>query len=179
MKHRTSKLALALALSVSAPLTGCAGSINDTPDGGGKGGSGGGGGSAVCVPSGGTSNDAGIDPSFATVKLVLSGGGPIQPCAAAPCHAVGGMAPPPPEMPLTLQDNAQLYTNMTSYVAAGCGNMKLIEPGKPEQSALISILSGPCGNVPRMPYQCADDGCIPPEYIAAISQWIANCAPAQ
>src|SRR5262249_43045190 len=100
-------------------------------------------------------------------------------CASAPCHAVGGMAPPPPRLPLTLQNNAQLYANMTSYVAVDCDNMKLIEPGKPDQSALIKILTGPCGAVPQMPYQCSTDACIPPEYVAALAQWIANCAPEQ
>jgi hypothetical protein len=31
--------------------------------------------------------------------------------------------------------------------------------------------------VPRMPYMCSGDACIPDDYIAALSQWIANCAP--
>jgi hypothetical protein len=32
---------------------------------------------------------------------------------------------------------------------------------------------------PRMPYMCTeqDGNCIPDEYIAAITQWIANGAP--
>lgn len=100
-----------------------------------------------------------------------------MPCAAAPCHAVGGMAPP--GNPLTLQNTPDLYANLTAYVARDCGNLRLVNPGKPEESALLKILKGPCGAVPRMPYMCSDDACIPDEYIAAISQWIANCAPAQ
>jgi hypothetical protein len=98
-----------------------------------------------------------------------------MPCAAAPCHAAGGMAPP--GNPLTLQDTPALYANLTSYVAQDCGNIKLVTPGKPEDSALLKILRGPCGVVPRMPYMCSGDACIPDDYIAALSQWIANCAP--
>jgi hypothetical protein len=160
-------------------LAACTGSEEITGSGGhsGAGGAGGGGGSAgACVPSGASADGgSGIAPTFATVKLVLGGGGAIQPCAAAPCHATGGMAPP--SNPLTLQNNAALYANMTSYVAADCGNMKLVNPGKPNESALIKVLMGPCGAIPRMPYMCSSDACIPDDYIAAVSQWIANCAP--
>ena len=76
-------------------------------------------------------------------------------------------------------DDKQLYANLTSYVSKACNNQKLVMPGNPAQSALITILSGPCGMTPRMPYGCsADDGnCIPDEYIAAVSRWIANGAP--
>ena len=98
-------------------------------------------------------------------------------CASAPCHAAGGMAPP--DNPLTLQDTPALYATMTSYVASACGNIKLVNPGKPDESALIKILQGPCGAVPRMPYMCSGEACIPDDYIAALSQWIANCAPEQ
>src|SRR6476620_10847417 len=104
MKFRSSKVAVAAAMMLASSLAGCAGNIADAPDGGGggggKGGGGGGGGSGPCVPAGNANYDGGVDPTFANVKLVFSGGGAIQPCAAAPCHASGGMAPPPPELPL-------------------------------------------------------------------------------
>ena len=131
----------------------------------------------TCVPSEADGGSGSIPPTFNTVKLVLGGGGAIMPCASAPCHAAGGVAPP--GNPLSLQDTPQLYATMTSYVASDCGNMKLVNPGHPEQSALLTILKGPCGVVPRMPYMCSGDACIPDEYVAALSQWIANCAPAQ
>jgi len=166
MKFRSSNVGAA-AMVVACALAGCAGSVADTPDAGGT----------QCMPGALTTTDAGIAANFDTVKAVLQGGGAIQGCASAPCHAVGGMAPPAPEKPLTLQNNADLYTNMTSYVAVQCDNMKLIEPGHPEKSALIKILSGPCGVAPRMPYQCTTDACIPDDYIAALSLWITNCAP--
>ena len=162
---------------ICSALLGCSSHLDDPGGAGGAAGLAGsrGSGGASCTPSGTGGSSGSIPPTFATVKLVLGGGGAITPCAAAPCHAVGGMAPP--ANPLTLQDTPALYANLTSYVAKDCGNMKLISPGKPEESALLQILKGPCGAVPRMPYMCSDQACIPDDYIAALSQWIANCAP--
>jgi hypothetical protein len=138
----------------------------------------GGAGGSACVPSGGsTDGGSAIPPTFETVKTVLRGGGAVMPCSSAACHAVGSMAPP--VNPLVLQNNADLYANMTSYVSKACGNMKLVNPGKPNESALIKILTGPCGMTPRMPYGCSTDACIPDAYVAALSQWIASCAPEQ
>jgi hypothetical protein len=162
---------------VSLALAGCVGETDAAIGSGGDAGGSGGGGNAPCVPSGSTGGSGSIPATFATVKLVLGGGGAIMPCASAPCHAVGGMAPP--GNPLTLQNIPALYASMTSYVAKDCGNMKLVDPGKPDTSALIKVLMGPCGVVPRMPYMCSSDACIPDDYIAAVSQWIANCAPEQ
>jgi hypothetical protein len=173
-------VAVAAALVTCSALVGCVGHLDDASGLGGTSGvagSAGRGGSAgaPCVPSGSGGVSGAIPPTFDTVKLVLGGGGAITQCAAAPCHAVGGMAPP--GNPLTLQNTPDLYANMTSYVAKDCGNLKLVNPGKPEESALLKILKGPCGAVPRMPYMCSGEACIPDDYIAALSQWIANCAP--
>src|SRR4051794_458749 len=120
-----------MALAAASPLAGCAGNADDST------GAGGGTGGAPCVPIGSTGGGDAIPPTFATVKLVLGGGGAIMPCAAAPCHAVGGMAPP--GNPLTLQDTPALYANMMSFVSHGCGDIKLVNPGKPDESALIKI----------------------------------------
>lgn len=163
--------------SGSSGASGMAGSGSAGGGGGNAGNAGGRGAGGACIPSGATGGSGSIPPTFATVKLVLGGGGAIMPCASAPCHAVGGMEPP--GNPLTLQDTSTLYSDMLSYVASDCNNLKLVNPGKPDQSALVQILTGPCGAAPRMPYMCSDDACIPAEYIAAISQWIANCAPEQ
>jgi len=164
---------------MAAPLAGCPGHIEDPSLLSGAVGMAGSDGSAAaaCVPSGATFDAGSIPPTFATVKLVLGGGGAIMPCASASCHAVGGNAPP--SNPLTLQDTPDLYANMLSYVASTCGNLKLVDPGKPDQSALITSLMGPCGVSPRMPFGCSDVACIPDDYIAALEQWIANCAPEQ
>jgi hypothetical protein len=100
-----------------------------------------------------------------------------MPCIAAPCHAAGGMAPP--SDPLTLAIDDQLYTHLTTHISKNCGNVPVVNPCKPDQSALIKVLKGPCGTTPRMPYQCSTDACIPDNYIAALEQWIANGAPQQ
>ena len=125
--------------------------------------------------SGGGGSD--IPPTFATVKLVFGGGSGIHACASADCHGTGGNAPPGDNLDLT--DNDQLYTHLTTHVSKPCNNMKVVVPGKPAESALVSLLKGPCGTTPRMPLGCVEalDNCIPNEYIAAVSQWIANGAP--
>lgn len=76
-------------------------------------------------------------------------------------------------------DDQKLYAALTSYVSKACGNTKLVDPCNPGKSALVTILKGPCGMTPRMPYGCspAAGDCIPDEYVAAVSQWIANGAP--
>ena len=129
--------------------------------------------------AGSAAGSGSIAPSFASLKLVLQGGGPVMPCAAAPCHGVHGMAPPAAPLQLPPNDDALLYQNLTTYVSRACGNLELVAPGNPGGSALLMILSGPCGKTPRMPYGCkAEDGnCIPDEYIAALRQWITAGAP--
>lgn len=79
-----------------------------------------------------------------------------MPCSAAPCHAVNGMAPhnAPSSSPT---DDDKLYTNRTTYVSKACGGLKRVVPADPQQSALIKLLSGPCGMTPRMPYGCSPE----------------------
>ncbi|HKU38322.1 MAG TPA: hypothetical protein VJR89_09245 [Polyangiales bacterium] len=135
--------------------------------------------SAAGSAAGTPSTSTGIEPSFATLKLVLGGGGGIMPCAAAPCHGVNGMAPPSKPLELPPTDDAKLYANLTSYVSAACNNLPLVSPGNPARSALVTILKGPCGKTPRMPYGCSAEAgdCIPDEYIAAVERWIERGAP--
>ena len=118
---------------------------------GGMGGAGGVGGEAASAGASGAGST--IPATFETVKLVLGGGGSIMPCAAAPCHGVEGVAPPSDPLELPPNDDLQLYTNLTSYVSKACNNMKLVEPGRPAESALVAILTGPCGMTPQMPLQ--------------------------
>lgn len=126
----------------------------------------------------GTGSAGAIAATFETVKLVLGGGGGIMPCAAAPCHGVNGAAPPSHPLELPPTDDQKLYTTLMSYVSTACNGTKLVEPCDPSRSALVSILKGPCGTTPRMPYGCTKEAgdCIPDEYIAAVEQWIANGA---
>lgn len=127
----------------------------------------------------GTDSPSNIPATFATAKLVFGGGGGITTCAAAPCHGINGAAPPDDPLELPTNDDDLLYKNLTSYTSKTCGNIKLVDPGNPTQSALIKILKGPCGTTPRMPYGCSEEtgDCIPNEYIEALTQWITNGAP--
>jgi len=152
-------------LSLVVLALGCAGGLDDpgtqTP---------------ACVPAGGSTTPP---ATMATVREMVKGGGPtgaIDTCVSAPCHDVNGFAPPPPRMNLVLRDDANLYKTLTTYISQGCGNMPLVNPGKPDQSALIMALKG-TGCTFRMPLGCTDEHCWDAGMIGAISQWIANCAP--
>ena len=125
--------------------------------------------------SGGTGNSGNtVDPTWDTVKTVLTGTHP--PCNGADCHGPGG----PNKFQLPVNDDAALYMSLTTHVSVDCGNIPVVTPGDPSKSALVKVLNGPCSaNVPQMPNGCtpADDNCVPPEYIAAVTTWVANGAP--
>ncbi len=127
------------------------------------------------MASGGSGNGGNtVDPTWDTVKTVLTGTHP--PCNGADCHGPGG----PNIFQLPVSDDAALYMSLTTHVSVDCGNIPVVTPGDPSKSALVKVLNGPCSaNVPQMPNGCtpADDNCVPPDYIAAISTWIANGAP--
>jgi hypothetical protein len=169
MKFRGSSFfAAAAAAILLSPLAGCPGHIEDVS------GTGGTGGGTPCVSQNLTTTPP---ATFATVRASFMGGGAIPSCASAPCHATGSMEPPPPRLPLTLQDDANLYHNVMSYTSTACGNIPLVNPGKPQESGLVKILSGPCGTTIQMPFACTGEQCFAADTIAAISAWIANCAP--
>jgi hypothetical protein len=127
------------------------------------------GGSGASAGGGGASGGSasGIEPSFAMLKGVIQGS-----CFGAICHDL-------PEHPLQLKLDDKLYGTLTSHMTKHCG--PVLTPGDPQGSALVKLLKGPCNGTDRMPYgKCfadGDEGCIGPEYIAAIEKWIANGAP--
>jgi hypothetical protein len=135
--------------------------------GGGAGGSAGSNGGATTGGSGGGEI---VPPTFDTLKLVLKSN---LGCLGADCHGGGNQQAPT----LTISD--KLYTTLTTTMSPDCGNIPLVKPGKPDESALVKIIKGPCGTISRMPAGCTeqDDNCVPAEYIAAITQWVANGAP--
>jgi len=143
------------------------------PSNGGAGANTAGGGSAA-----GTSGDSGsgstsppIPATWDTVKLVLSGTRP--PCSG--CHGMGDGG-----FRITLTNDSQLFKNLTTTVVKDCGNNPIITPGDPSKSSLLEIIQGDCSmKTPRMPPGCVDGdaGCVPPEYVAALSQWISDGAP--
>jgi hypothetical protein len=107
-----------------------------------------------------------VEASFATVRQVV-----VQAhCADASCH--NGEAKP------RLQDDATLHATLTSHISEACGHIPVVTPGDPEQSALVKLLKGPCGELPRMPNGCISEPieeytCLPPDYIDAIERWVA------
>lgn len=73
-------------------------------------------------------------------------------------------------------DQNQLYATLTTYTVPRCGNKPLIDPGNPDNSALIAaITGGQCGELPQMPYGCGEF-CEVPNEIPALRQWIADGA---
>jgi hypothetical protein len=121
---------------------------------------------------GGSSGDpTAPQPTFQSFKFVIEN--MVPPCVASDCH--GGGVPNPLQMPVANDD--QLYNNLMTTMVAECGNIPVVTPGDPSKSALIKLLNGPCGEIPRMPKGCDGTNCVPDEYIASITQWVQMGAP--
>ncbi|WP_437603933.1 hypothetical protein [Sorangium sp. So ce590] len=186
MKPRLSSFIAAAIIAILSPLPGCAETPDDTGGGGtggsdpgstsasgstssgvGAGGSGGAGSTSASTGGGGsTGSGSEIEPTFETVKFVIEN----VTCFGAGCHN--------DDMnPLDLMINEELHTTITSHMSKNCG--PLVNLGNPQESALVKVLKGPCGSTPRMPLECVNDedqACVPPDYIEAITQWIADGA---
>ncbi|WP_437960473.1 hypothetical protein WME76_13055 [Sorangium sp. So ce119] len=188
MKLRISSFIAAATVAILSPLAGC----SDTPEDTGAGGAGGsdsgststsgstsssvgsGGAGSTSASSGGdggggsTGSGNAVAPTFDTVKFVIE----RTSCFGAGCHNDDLNA-------LDLKVDGELRTRLTTHISENCGNLPIVNPGKPEESALVKILKEPCGDTPRMPIECVNDGdakCVPPDYIEAIEQWIADGA---
>jgi hypothetical protein len=147
----------------SAGSGGSAGSSAGAPSGGGgAGGAGGGGGGGGAGGGGGMA----VEASFNTLKSIIQ-----MSCFGGLCHDL-------PEHPLQLKVDDKLYTTLTTHMTDGCGI--LVKPGSPQESALIKLLKGPCGDIERMPsgkcFVDGDEGCVSPEKIAALEEWITQGA---
>lgn len=130
---------------------------------GGAAGSSSSGGGGVAAGSGGSTPQ----PTFEGVKAMIQSS-----CFGGLCHDLA-------EHPLKLKIDDALYTTLTTYSTKHCG--PLVKVGSPQESALVKLLKGPCGETERMPYgkclQDGDEGCVSPQTIAALEQWIMNGAP--
>lgn len=121
----------------------------------------------VGVGGGAGSGGSAPQPTFEGVKTMIQGS-----CFGGLCHDLA-------EHPLKLKIDDALYTTLTTYSTKHCG--PLVKVGSPQESALIKLLKGPCGETERMPYgkclQDGDEGCVSPQTIAALEQWIMSGAP--
>jgi hypothetical protein len=117
----------------------------------------------------------GVPATFESVMLLIDGTTP--PCVSADCHGYLG----PNVFQMNKMDPDQVYNSLLTTRAEACNCMPVVDPGHPENSALITLLSGPCGKTPQMPKDCDPDpvygNCVPANFTAAIAQWIANGAP--
>ena len=152
---------------------------------GGAGGTGGSGGGSTGGTGSGGDVAVEVEASFETLKFIISGYRPDINCAASDCHSGGHEHS---AVPLRLVPDEGLYEELLSHVSVKCGNMPVVDPGNPANSALVTRLRGPCEDVappekpiPRMPYGCFENewenNCVEDAYIAAVEQWIANGAP--
>jgi hypothetical protein len=120
-----------------------------------------------------------IMPTFCNFKWVMLNINP-QCGGASPCHGVGGGGLNPLEMPM--KDDGALMRVLESTMSPDCGNIPIIKPGDPANSAMVKVLAGPCSTtVPQMPYGCdpTSNNCVPADYQKAISDWIAGGAKLQ
>lgn len=201
MKQAQSFLVALGCLTSLTLFSSCASHLGDGDDpggdgtGGDAGGTGGDPGTGGVVGTGGagtggagTGGDPGVvySAGYQALLDVLSGvriGRPDYSCASSDCHSGGHDHS---AVPLRLVEDADLYTEITTHVSVKCGNLKVVEPGDPANSALIKVLREGCDDVPaatipRMPYDCVENEfentCVAEEHIVTIEQWIAAGAP--
>jgi hypothetical protein len=192
MNHRNSLFAGTISLfAMAASLGACTATLGPDEEDAGTGGADaagtGGASSGGAAPStggatssgGATSNE--ITPTFANFQNVIT----YASCAGSDCHGGG-------HNPLDLSREG-LYERLIdpNQISEICGNLPVITPGNPAQSALFVIMTDGCwttemkGGVEvdvllRMPAGCTvtDSGsdCVPQEYLDAIEQWILDGA---
>lgn len=135
---------------------------------------------------GSATGGSGPEATFATLQQVIQ----LAVCNASDCHGAH-----PGTLDLSL--NADLYTRLMAAESEIC-EQPVIDPGNPDNSAIITLMKGPCGTytnecemnpsgpdqafvecLPRMPANPCTPGvdCVPDYYIEAISQWILAGAP--
>lgn len=119
--------------------------------------------------------------TFAAVRECIIKAG----CQSSICH--GG------EVPLLLIDTWEnfprredhspydlLTETLLNYTVEHCANSPLVDPGNPENSALVKALARQCDDPTwGMPDGCFETPCVPQVYIDFISEWIAAGAPMQ
>jgi len=68
----------------------------------------------------------------------------------------------------------KLTDTLLNHHVAACANSPLIDPGHPENSAVIKALTRACDDPEwGMPDGCSTTPCVPQEYIDFIAGWIS------
>jgi hypothetical protein len=102
-------------------------------------------------------------PSYEEVVDIVN-----RSCAQGVCHIpveYGGIDPNMTNL------EGELYGNLTSRLVSQCGDMALVTPGEPENSAIVQLPQHNCGEF-VMPDGCLDFPCIPQVDIDALTAWI-------
>lgn len=129
-------------------------------------------GGGECPVAGASNSGQNPAPTFETVKAVMDFG-----CYGAQCHDLE-------EHPLHLKGtDEEIIETMKTHMVQKCDGALVVNTASPADSALVRVLSGACGDIPRMPPTCMgcdqypdNTSCIPDDYIQAIQQWIADGA---
>src|SRR5947208_1082127 len=160
MTNRTS-IFVATSLVVAAlAFTGCVSSFDTGSGTGGANGGPGTGGGPVSCGAGGSTADAGSQlANFASVVETVN-----FYCGGSACHNAGQA----PDL-----FGGDLYTTLTTYKSAMCGNRVLVKPCAPNESPFYLAQKGQCAGLDKMPKGCVDN-CTDPDYLEGIRQWIAN-----
>ena len=100
-------------------------------------------------------------------------------CFGSDCHTQGDRQPYMLGLSAAPLADTDLYTKLTTYTTAKCGQRMLVKPCAPDESAFYLAQMGMCGDIPQMPFGCspAYDNCTPADKLEGIRQWIANGAP--
>jgi hypothetical protein len=92
-------------------------------------------------------------------------------CAQGACHVPGYQ---PPDLS---NSKGNLYELLTKTPISHCGNLMLVVPGVPAQSALLKIVKHQCANGWVMPPLVPENPTIDQSDVAALESWIAAGAP--
>lgn len=115
-----------------------------------------------------------VEPTFETVQFVVE----QTPCNGSDCH--GHEANP---LDLKVDSPQELYDHLLSTISVKCGELPVVDPGDPGNSALVRLLKGPCGDLAQMPDGCTCDpdpsinNCLPAQYVEAVEKWVEAGAP--
>lgn len=72
--------------------------------------------------------------------------------------------------------NNDQYDILMTRIVEQCGNLPLVKPFEPENSAILKVTKHECGDL-AMPKGCTDPDCIGEEKRTALYNWIAAGAP--